>query len=139
MSKENRTRRTLIDLLEHWVLKSLKINAKFLEAIFDLSPEDQETALESIYSLFETTRNILKNEGRKSEKFTKIAVIILNQVIRLFTTEWYKIASTEGFNNENVVKLRNSLEILQANLRNNTKLLSDLAGVEDLTELEVIK
>ncbi len=92
MSKENSTKRTLKDLLEHWGLKSLKINAMFLEATFEPSPEDQEaawemyielitrvstqhllpdhgdeiTALESIHSLFEITRNILKNKGRKS-------------------------------------------------------------------------
>ncbi len=163
MSKENSTKRTLKDLLEHWGLKSLKINVKFLEATFEPSPEDQEaawemyielitrvstqhllpdhgyeiTALESIHSLFEITRNILKNKGRKSEKFTQIAVIILNQIIRPFTSEWHQKASKEGFNKKNAKLFRRSLESLQIELRNYTRLLSDLAGVEDLTEFEV--
>ena len=91
------------DLFENWGLKSLKLNLKFVEAEFVAQPEDQdaawemyvelitrvatqflepdageeESALNSVYSLFETTRSILKEKGRKCESFTKIAVIVL--------------------------------------------------------------
>ncbi len=59
----------------------------------DLVPElgEEQSALDSVYSLFDTTRDILKSKGRKSIKFTQIAVIVLNQIIRPFTTKWHKI------------------------------------------------
>lgn len=162
MSKENSAKRTLKDLLEIWGLKSLKINIKFLEATFEPSPEDQEaawemyiemitristqhllpeqgdekSALESIHSLFKTTRDILKNKGRKSENFTQIAIVVLNQVIRPFTSKWHKIFLETGFNSSNSIVFRKELANLQIDLRNYTRLLSDLAGVEDLTVLE---
>jgi hypothetical protein len=162
MIKESGMKRTLNDLLETWGLKSLKINTAFLEATFEPSPEDKEAAWEmyielitrvstqhllpnhgdekaalaSIYSLFETTRKVLKDKGRKCEKFTQIAVIVLNQIIRPFTSKWHKISLNEGFNEENSEVFRAELMQLQESLRKYTKLLSDLAGVEDLTELE---
>jgi hypothetical protein len=48
---------------------------------------DEKKALEYVYLLFETTRNILKEKGRKAEQFTKIVIIVLNQVVRPFTAK----------------------------------------------------
>ena len=188
------------DLFENWGLKSLKLNLKFVEAEFVAQPEDQdaawemyvelitrvatqflepdageeESALNSVYSLFETTRSILKEKGRKCESFTKIAVIVLNQVVRPFTAKWHK-ELTDGFmrkarteimskntvsgvclyekegcyyiesykekengafnNSEKCIQFRNELAILQAELRKYTALLANIAGVEDITDI----
>ena len=150
------------DLFENWGLKSLKLNLKFLEAEFEAKPEDQdaawemyvelitrvatqflepnageeESALNSIYSLFDTTRNILKKKGRKCEAFTKIAVVILNQVVRPFTAKWHKEKENGAFNSlEKCSQFRYELSILQVDLRKYTALLADIAGVEDITDI----
>lgn len=52
---------------------------------------DEETALDSVYSLFGITRNILKEYGREARFFTVVSILILNQKIRPFTSKWHKI------------------------------------------------
>ena len=149
--------------LENWNMTSLKINASFLEmewkpqdadkdaawelyiemltriATQYLQPEhgDEKTALDSIYSLFGLTREIIRKHGRDCIEFTKIAVVVLNQVIRPFTAEWHKLSLADAFNDEGECKrFRDELEELQKVLQNYTKMLADMAGVEDLTALE---
>ncbi|WP_371803062.1 hypothetical protein [Candidatus Lokiarchaeum ossiferum] len=95
------------------------------------------TALESIYSIFSTTRKILKKHGRKCIQFSKIAIIVLNQVIRPFTAKWH-LLSKQGTLNDNNGKLqfRNELKQLQSKLSNYSKLLAEIANVEDLTIID---
>jgi hypothetical protein len=155
----------LKQMLEKWELASLKINLKLLDmefkpntadmdaawemyielltrvAVQQLAPEDgdEQTALSSIYSLFGITRDIIKRYKRDCIEFTKIAVVVLNQVIRPFTAEWHK-ASIEGAFNDptNRDEFRVQLAILQKTLRNYTQMLADMAGVEDLTDIEAV-
>ena len=149
--------------LKKWNMTSLRIKSPFLEAdwkpknkdkdaSWDLYIElltritiqklpqeygDERTALESVYKLFSLTREIIKRHGRECIEFTKIAIVILNQKIRPFTAKWHKIMLENGFENEEIRKeFRKELEELQGVLRIYTKMLSDMAGVEDLTELE---
>lgn len=151
------------ELINKFQLTKLKIKTPFAEAEIDFSNKDSEaawelyvelitriatqrllpetgdekTALESIHKLFEITREILKNKGRKCINFTKIAVIVLNQIIRPFTAKWHKISIDDGF--KNTVKceeFRNELTALQTDLRSYTRLLATLAQVEDITDLE---
>lgn len=153
----------LLNWLKKWELNSLKINAQFLElevkfnqadrnAAWEmyielltrittqyLSPEsgDEEAALKSIYSIFDTTRQILKKHGKDCTEFAKIAIIVLNQIIRPFTAKWHKKSMQEAFKQtEECNAFREELSNLQTQLRNYTKLLSDIAEVEDLTDLE---
>ena len=91
--------------LENWDMTSLKIKAPFLEmdwkpsepdkkAAWELYIElltrittqpigendgDEKAALESVYSLFPTTRSIIKENGRDCIEFTKLAIVVLNQ------------------------------------------------------------
>lgn len=51
---------------------------------------DEKTALDSVYSLFSTTRNILHRNGRKTINFSKTSIPILNQVVRPFTAKWLR-------------------------------------------------
>jgi len=149
--------------LENWDMKSLKINLSFLDmewapqnadkdaawelyielltriATQHLAPEhgDEKTALDSIFRLFDLTRNIIKSHKRDCIEFTKIAIVVLNQKIRPFTAKWHKELVTNAFKNEAKRKLfREELALLQKDLRIYTQMLADMAGVEDLTALE---
>ena len=98
---------------------------------------DEQTALESVYSLFSTTREILRRRGRRTLQFSKIAIPVLNQVVRPFTAKWHKESLAGAFREERKrKKFREELEILQEDLRNYNRMLAEIAGVEDLTDLE---
>ena len=149
--------------LENWDMTSLKINTPFLEMEWKpqdedksaawelyielltrivtqpLDPEhgDEITALNSVYSLFDITRNILKNNTKNCTEFTKIAIVVLNQVIRPFTAKWHRLSLQGAFNKPSqCVEFRNELASLQIIIRRYAKMLADMAGVEDLTALE---
>ena len=150
-----------LDLFEKWGLKSLHLNLNFVTAEFEptsgdqdaawemyvelitrivtqrLEPEhgDEKSALDSVYSLFGTTRTILKERGRKAPAFTKIAVIVLNQVVRPFTAKWHKLGLAGAFNDPvQCREFRQELETLQDDLRSYAALLADMAEVEDITD-----
>ncbi len=151
------------DWLENWGMTSLKIKAPFLDvewkprdedktAAWELYIElltriatqtlpvehgDEKTALDSVYKLFDLTREIIKRNGRGCFEFTKIAIVILNQVIRPFTAKWHKKSLKGAFKNkEECRKFRDELSSLQKKLRIYSQMLADMAGVEDITDLE---
>ena len=98
---------------------------------------DEQTALDSVYSLFSTTRDILRRHGRKTIQFSKIAIPVLNQVVRPFTAKWHKESLAGGFaeaakRNE----FRKDLMVLQEDLNNYNRMLASIADVEDLNDLE---
>jgi hypothetical protein len=148
--------------LENWDLTGLKINLGILEtewqpqekdreAAWELYIEmltriatqplpaehgDEKSALDSIYSLFDITRQILKQKGRESVQFSKVAVVVLNQVVRPFTAKWHRLSLSNAFGDEKFrTEFRTELATLQIVLRNYTKALADIAQVEDLTAL----
>ncbi len=149
--------------LENWDLTALKIKAPFLEmewnphepdrdAAWELYVElltrittqplaadegDEKTALDSVYSLTPITRTIIKQHGRDSIAFTRLAVVVLNQIIRPFTARWHTVYLQGEFNNpQTCQQFREELSELQKFLRKYTQMLADMAGVEDLTALE---
>lgn len=149
--------------LENWSMTSLKVKTPFLDMDWEpkdedrdaawelyielltrittqqLPPEygDEATALESVHKLFGLSREIIKRRGRLSIEFTKIAVLILNQKIRPFTAKWHKLMLAKAFDDMEQCKVfRAELSALQETLRIYTRMLSDMAGVEDLTQLE---
>lgn len=151
------------DWLANWGLDSLKINLQFLEmewrpedadrnAAWDLHIElltrittqpladgqgDEATALTSIHSLFGITREILHKHGPGCGQFAKLAIPVLNQIIRPFTADWHK-KSIEGVLEDpaGCGKFRAQLKDLQAKLACYSQALAEMAGVEDLTKLE---
>lgn len=149
--------------LDKWSMTDLKINAGFLSmdwkpldhdraAAWELYVElltrittqplpqghgDEETALKSVFALFALTRETLKHHGRHCGEFAKIAIVILNQVVRPFTAKWHKESLTGALTiPARCAEFRIELDQLQGRLRLYTKMLADMAGVEDLTELE---
>ena len=150
------------DWLENWGMSSLKINTGLLEmewapkdpdrkaswelyvelltriATQDLAPDhgDEAAALKSVYDLFGLTRQTLKAH-HGCDEFTKIAVVVLNQVIRLFTAKWHKLSVAGAFDDPaRCQEFRAELADLQQKLCGYTKALADMARVEDLSELE---
>jgi hypothetical protein len=151
------------ELFEKWGMTGLRVKTPILEmewepsdydknAAWDLYvelltrittqrlPEEhgiEEAALESVYKIFELTRTTLKEHGRKAENFTKIAIIVLNQVIRPFTAKWHRLSEQGAFiDKDKRTEFRDELFQLQNKLRAYTKMLSELADVEDMTEME---
>lgn len=97
----------------------------------------EKTALESIYSIFGITREIIKSHGRDCVGFARIAIIILNQIIRPFTAKWHKLSANDAFDDESqCIAFRKELSVLQEKLTNYSIMLSKIAGVEDLTKME---
>lgn len=153
--------------LQRWLadqgLTTLKFNVQFLEAEFKIQNLDKEaawelyielltrittqplpadsgddkTALTSVYKLFELTREVVKRKGSGCFEFTKVAIVVLNQVIRPFTAKWHKLSLEGAFDDsEKSQEFRKELADLQEKLRVYTKALAVMAGVEDLTALE---
>ena len=152
----------LKQLLERWELTGLKIKVPYLE--MEWAPKDEDkaaawelyvemltrvatqrlapgtglepAALDSVYQLFPLTRSILKGHGRESINFAKIAIVVLNQIVRPFTAKWHLRMNDGALDAARIEDFRAELADLQSRLRNYTRLLADMAGVEDLTDLE---
>ncbi|MDE0086174.1 MAG: hypothetical protein OXU23_10710 [Candidatus Poribacteria bacterium] len=103
-----------------------------------LDPEhgDEKTALDSVYSLFQTTREILLAQGPDCVVFAKIAIEILNQKVRPFTAKWHRKSLAGAFDDPTAcAEFRDELESLQVVLRAYTQTLAVLAGIEDIASL----
>ena len=98
---------------------------------------DDKTALDSVYSLFPITREILRRRGRSTVRFSMVAIPVLNQIVRPFTAKWHRESLARAFDeDEKCRQFRIELAALQDELRNYNRMLADIAGVEDLTDLE---
>ena len=150
-------------LFKDFQLDRVRFNTKFAEAEFEFTQVDKDaawelyvelltrsatqlladdegvemSALNSIYSLFETTRQILGRYGRESQSFSKVAVPVLNQVVRPFTTKWHRLAEQRNFHDPKLrAEFRRDLTGIQRELRKYNSMLAHIAGVEDMTDLE---
>ena len=151
------------DFLEQWGLSSLKIKLGFLEGEFAprdtdraaawelyvelltrittqcLAPGDgdEQAALDSVHAIFPLTREILRRHGSGSGEFAKLAIPVLNQIIRPFTAKWHRLALAGAFKDQDLChEFRADLTALQPSLRSYTRALAAMANVEDLTTLE---
>ena len=154
---------SLGELFKDFRLDRIKLNTKFAEAEFKFVEADKDAAwelyvelltraatqplpdkegvelaaLESVYSLFETTRHILRRHGRRSQPFSKVAIPVLNQVVRPFTTKWHRLAEQGKLcDPEFRAEFRRELNDIQTELRKYNSMLAEIASVEDLTDLE---
>ena len=101
---------------------------------------DDKTALDSVYSLFPITREILRRRGRSTVKFSMVAIPVLNQIVRPFTAKWHRESLAGAFDDdEKRREFREELADLQQELRNYNRMLAEIAGVEDLTDLEQVE
>ena len=155
-------KQTFGELFRRWGLKSIKLNGKFAQLEFEATDDDmtaawdmyvelitriatqeldedygdEKTALSSIYALFPITREILKAKGRLAPNFTKIAVIVLNQILRPFLSKWHRRCLAGEFENpESCIEFRKELENIRIQLLCYSRMLAEMAKVEDLTNL----
>jgi hypothetical protein len=153
----------LRDFLEQWGLSNLKIKLGFLEGKFEprdpdrhaawelyvelltrittqyLAPEDgdEQTALDSVHTIFPLTREILRKHGSGAGEFAKLAIPVLNQVVRPFTAKWHRLSLAKAFEDAaRCRQFRAELADLQRTLRSYTRALGEVAQVEDFTALE---
>ena len=151
------------DFLEKWGLSSLKIKTRWVEGEFvpkdpdreaawelyielltrittqRLLPEygDEKAALDSVYAIFPLTREILRRRGSGAGEFAKLAIPVLNQFIRPFTAKWHRLSLAGAFSEpKKCAEFRDDLAGIQPYIRSYTTALADMAGVEDLTNLE---
>ena len=97
---------------------------------------DEQTALDSVYKLFEITRDILTEYGREAPEFSKLAVLILNQKVRWFTAKWHKRSIENAFEDPDAcTEFREELKEVRVVLRGYMQALAALAGVEDITDI----
>src|ERR1039457_1984566 len=133
------------DFLKKWGLSSLKITFGFLEAEFaphdadraaawelyiemltrvttqNIAPEDgdEKTALDSVHAIFSLTREILKHHGSDCNEFAKLAIPVLNQIIRPFTAKWHRLLLAGAFQDAaRCREFRQDLAALQPRLQN---------------------
>lgn len=151
--------------LSKWDIK-LKINASIFEVELTFTDKDKDAAwdlyvemitrtttqafvkeegnakaaLDSIYSIFGLTRSLLKEHGRDCRGFAKVSIPILNQMIRPFTSKWhqYSLDGTLEYP-ENYESFMLELRSLQKDLGKYVNLLADMAGVEDMSQLEDVE
>jgi hypothetical protein len=96
----------------------------------------EKSALESVYSLFPLTREIIKKNGRYCINFSKIAVVVLNQKVRPFTTKWHTSFLVDiSLSTEDRRIFREELLRLQKDLEKYTGLLAEMANVEDISNI----
>jgi hypothetical protein len=151
------------DWLAKWKPISLRINLKFLEMVWEPADPDRDaawelyvemltriatqplpkehgdesSALESVHALFGLTRDIIKKHGRSCQKFTMLAIVVLNQIVRPFTAKWHRLSRADAFSEPaRRLEFRSELASLQVLLREYTRMLAEMAGVEDFTDLE---
>ncbi len=154
------------DLFENWGIKRIHINMLgladlefnpescdqeaawelYIELITRITTQDledntgvEEVALESIYSIFDITRQLLKEKGRKSSEFSKIAIVMLNGIIRPFTAKWHRIIYNNEFNADNKKIFRAELKDLQENLKKITKMLLQIAKISNIENVKDIE
>ncbi len=160
------SKQTFGELFRRWGLSSIKLNVGFAELEFEVTEDDmsaawdmyvelltrittqpleegtgdEATALASIHLVFDITRDILKEKGRLASNFTKVAIIVLNQVIRPFMARWHKKKLDGAFSNaEECDNFRAELKDIQKDLISYTQLLADMARVEDLTAISFVE
>lgn len=97
---------------------------------------DNKEILDSLYTLFPTTREILKKYKYDCIDFSKLAIAVLNQVLRPFLSKWHKkYLWMEQFHREDWAHFRDELSELQCKLKEYTILLAELAGLEEYSTI----
>lgn len=149
--------------LDKWSMRSLRVKTPLLE--MEWAPRDadkaaawemyvelltrvstqplphtlgsESAALASVHSLFPTTREVLRRHGRDAREFTRIAIVVLNQIVRPFTTRWHAIDRSGALHDDPAQRaaFRTELAALVEQLVRYTQMLADMADVEDLTTL----
>jgi hypothetical protein len=97
---------------------------------------DEESALESIYKLFNITREIIKQYGREAETFSMLSLCLLNMILRPFTSKWHRIYKNGSVNEENQKAFREELCELQIIINKFSGVLLQMSRVNTFDEIK---
>jgi len=97
---------------------------------------DEESALESIYKLFNITREIIKQYGREAETFTMLSLCLLNMILRPFTSKWHKVFKEGSINDENQKTFRKELCELQIIINKFSGVFLQMSKVNTFEEIK---
>ncbi len=150
------------DLLADWGIAKLQLSTGFLDlefaptdserrAAWDLyvelatristqTADDSEgvdaAALASLHALFGVTRGVLKQYGPGAHNFARVAIAVLNQVLRPFLTRWHgRLDEHAALPAAERAQFRTELRAVQKQLTGNyVRVLAALADVESLEE-----
>ncbi len=147
--------------LENWGMTQLKISVPFLEMEWGPSDADKnaawelyielltrtpldagfedelepKTTLDTAYSLMPVIREIIKRNGKECTEFAKIAIIVVQQVIRPFLARWHKQTSAGALQGDELEQFTAEFDSFRDSLMKFAGMLANMAGVEDLTHL----
>lgn len=94
---------------------------------------DDGKALDSLYSLFQTTREIMKVHGPGAIHFTRIGIAVLNRVLRPFLARWHGVINAENKPSPATQdEFRKQLEQVRLDMLQYARVLARVADVEEL-------
>jgi hypothetical protein len=146
------------DLLGEWGVSKLHLKLGFVEAEFASQDVDRlaawdlyvelatrittqpledgqgtdRGALESVHSLFPVTREILRRHGPSAQNFARVAIAVLNIVLRPFTSKWHARLIADDLTGSDREDFRRELASLREDLMQYGIVLARLADVEEL-------
>jgi hypothetical protein len=97
---------------------------------------DEESALESIYKIFNITREIIKQYGREAETFSMLSLCLLNMILRPFTSKWHKVFKDGPINEENQKTFREELCELQIIINKFSGVLFQMSRVDTFDKIK---
>lgn len=90
----------------------------------------EATSLESLHSLFATTREIMKRYGRDAQAFARISIAVLNRIVRPMLTRWHpRFAETTTPDDASLMVFRQELEAMRLDMLAYARLLAAIADV----------
>lgn len=147
------------DVLADWGLTKLQLKLGFLEAEF--SPQDADRkaawelyvelatrigtqplpsglgddakALASLYTLFQTTRDLMRRHGPQAIHFSRIGIAVLNRILRPFLTRWHGVIHADPPPSDATrEEFRKQLERVRQDMLQYASVLARIADVEEL-------
>lgn len=147
------------DLLADWGITKLQLNAGFLQAEFEPRDADRQAAWElyvelatristqplpeflgddakalaSLYTLFQTTRDLMRRHGPQAIHFARIGIAVLNRILRPFLTRWHGVINANPPPAEATrQEFRKQLELVRQDMLQYASVLARIADVEEL-------
>ena len=122
------------DKIAAWEIYIELVTRISLEPLLD-DEGDEETALNSLYTLFQNMRASIGKHGPKAVESARIGIFVLNKVLRPFLARWHKIVSDKNFDDVKKAEFRKELSVLQKSLKGYADSLLKLIGIDGDMEL----
>ncbi len=104
------------DVQAAWELH-VQLSTRVTTMTYTRSYNSEVGALASIYSIFESTRKILLHNGYECFEFSKLALVMLNDILREFCSYWHSINMDQRGLSDYKYEFEDSIIELQGKLR----------------------